>query len=277
MTEQNNLPAQIKLPGGRFLSVRNHKQGMQDADGFFKKNNLEYITSAELAKVRIQTGKKSVASSYGTFTGECYVSLLNGDLMIVSKKFNPILKNIEDACSHNNGMSEYYIRSDYGFSLRNHSEKNPEKAIKSGVLYVPKQDIPRYIPTKHFKINIITRFLYEDLAEEYGRFLADCGIPSINHNVANFDYIISRDPKTKLRTHKSPFCRQLWTHDLSRKSDLVAFPDITEGTIMMGVYHCSSITQSPKEIEDVTSSTLEVPDSEEYLGDEPKIRDDWKD
>ena len=271
LSYQNNLPEkrnlkEVKLQGGNELYILENV-AVSEAHDFFNGLNLENITAFEFARARIES---DLSCKYGTFVAESYVHLLNGDMLVVAKKHSPFLKqtNAMPFC-HKKG-EELLIYAEHAFELITLAEKNVEKAIERGVLYVPRNNIKNVILPNDFGNYAVTRFLFGEFAKKTGLLLQSHGFTSVIHRTPSLDYI---------QQQSMPFCRPLWIHPVCKKSDMCAYPDIVSKTTMIG-YKANKGKERRLRTSAVTNKDL-LPDLEIppdiYLDNSPKSHIDLDD
>ncbi len=210
-----------------------------------KKKGLELITSEDLAEHRIAAKghEEYHQRNTGTWTAENYNYGLKGEILIASRKFNPILKNPTKATDAHRSGNEFYLDAITWKALRERAETDPEKAIKSGVLLLPRKDYRRNLPTNAFEEYAPTRFHFRQQATPYGRFLKARGITSIGHYVVE-EYDARKQPK--------PFGQALWVDYLHCGSNLEGhdryrLSDSCDGWLgVLGVRRAPTAVNEPK-------------------------------
>ena len=55
-------------------------------------DNLKIITARDLAEARILNGVNGSLNAMGTWVGECFIYMPNGDILVASREHNPLLK-----------------------------------------------------------------------------------------------------------------------------------------------------------------------------------------
>lgn len=132
--------------------------------------------------------------------------MLNGDTLVASREYNPILKHIKQAAEvHSNG-GEFYLDDTIVNELMSHAETDPEKAIKSGVLLMQGwrgglADLHYMdLPTMYLEGYPLAQFLFREFAKPYGCFLNSLGETSIPVTAVHSNYA---------KRQKKPFARPL--------------------------------------------------------------------
>jgi len=175
-----------------------------------QKKGATLITAEQLAAARIRLGKDHPISMSGILVAENCNYLPNGDLLIASSDYNPILKHPKKVTPASHPKHRVFsLDTKILKELRERAEKNPEKAIKSGVLFVPKKAIKYEVPVFDLENYAITQFLFRKQAHPYWQFLSSNGTPSMP---LWLDYTAAVYAKKQ----KKPFARPLCVHNLSR-------------------------------------------------------------
>lgn len=150
----------------------------------------------------------------------------NGDILIASRAYNPLLKTgaAEKATDcHRNG-NEFYLDEQVARDLFERAELDPEKALRSGVLALPRTAIKGdllEIPTTAFKEEPVTYFLFRDVAKPYGRFLKDADVDKIPVFVVDENYA----KKQERPFSRAFFLDPLWLKD--ERNDLYEAAGLT--------------------------------------------------
>ena len=141
------------------------------------------ISLEQFAKLRIEQGKNSRVSNYGSYTREGFLYVPQKGVFLT--KNSPIMANAKEATQcHRNGKEFYLTNKQVEESLADSVQIKNDKAI----------------PTKRFGDNDITVFAFGKEAEKYGNFLKEAGISEMPIYLAN--------------TGEKPFARQAWLRRL---------------------------------------------------------------
>ncbi|MDI6738682.1 MAG: hypothetical protein QME12_09320 [Nanoarchaeota archaeon] len=201
----------------KYIILRGEALEVHEANGAFDKcvdelkaEGLEVITARQLAEVRMFGKAKHAVSSNETWLAENFNYLPNGDILVASKGFNPLLQypsaaKMATACHVANPFREYFLNDDVVESLLEGSNH------KGRVLKLKRKDVPEKIRTDEFGKRKITAFLFGDKAEDYGRFLREYGIESVPLYVVD---------KAYAQKQGQAFSRALWASSLYGNSAL---------------------------------------------------------
>lgn len=175
----------------------------------FKAKGLEVITAKQLAEARMRGGANHAVSRSWTWLAENFNYLPNGDILVASKAFNPLLQYASFAkmatdCHRQIPFMEFCLNDDVvGYLLEGAKQKG-------GVLQLRRKDIQKEvtkgISTDDFGKMELTAFLFGDKAEDYGKFLRKNEIKSVPLYVAN--------------KQSKAFSRALWAFNLYYSSAL---------------------------------------------------------
>jgi hypothetical protein len=110
------------------------------------------------------------------------VYLPDGDIMITGK-CGPILAMPKQATGINKLEKPVDVPPQVLNCLRERAEKDPEKAIKSDVLLLPRKAVRETTPVDALGDYAAARFLLREQAKPYGQFLKSNGIDELSHRV----------------------------------------------------------------------------------------------
>ncbi|HLF54220.1 MAG TPA: hypothetical protein VI612_00680 [Candidatus Nanoarchaeia archaeon] len=211
------MSKRIISDGKKVFEVLSVGDNFDKAVACLAEKQVPLATTEELAEARVLDAKvqgswlNSELCTNGFWTAENYNYYPNGEILIASREFNPILKQPRKATYAHKSAKEFYLDERTQKALRERAEIDPEKAIKSGVLLLPRTAYRSSVPTTAFEDYAPTRFHFRQQAAPYGIFLAEQGIKSVGHQV--FDEETAREqPK--------PFGRALWVYGLNSGSAL---------------------------------------------------------
>lgn len=210
------------------------------AYALMKTGRLNIITSAQFAKARILVGKEHPLCQSGGWVGECYSYWPNGDLLIAQKKYNPILRATNWATESHKRKLRFSINSLAQIELRDRAEKDPVKAMQTGVLLVPGKKIVTKFPTKNLENYEVPYFLFQKNAKDYGEFLYNLGISTLTQNFGDKSYF-----ETNI-----PYAKQFYISGLKHKSNLTLLVDHDWKARMYAIRH---ETNTKTEILDLNS------------------------
>ncbi|MEM4247007.1 MAG: hypothetical protein QXF14_01665 [Candidatus Woesearchaeota archaeon] len=193
------------------IEVYSHIGPFDKGIAVLNKEKLAIWTASDLAEARMLGGAKHPVSREWSWVGENFNYLPDGDILVASRDYNPILKNPEQATDCHRSGKEFYLDKRIAKDLRERAEKNPEKAVKSGVLLLPRNAVESEIPSTALKDEPLTRFLFRDTAKPYGQFLKENGINSVPVYVVDADYA---------KNQKQALGRALWVGSLIGGSGL---------------------------------------------------------
>ena len=154
-------------------------------------NNYRIISLEENARLRMQEGRNHDVSRYGNWTREGFVYIPSKGIFLT--KNSPIMDFPQEATQCHRKGREFYLNNDQ-------IEKSLADAVE-----IPANIKP--IPTKRFGDDNITRYIFGEVAKQYGEFLINSGINEMPIWLANI-------------SDKS-FARQMWFSGLDDRSDLV--------------------------------------------------------
>ena len=211
------------IPMGEALNV-------YEANGTFfdkcvdelKAEGLEVITAKQLAEARMLGGVNHPVSRKWTWTAENFNYLPNGDILVASKGFNPLLQYPVEAtnCHRQNPFMEFYLSVNDTENLRRAASSDVNQAMKFGVLLLKRSKVLSDIPVEAFGEEDVTSFLFGDKAEDYGKFLKENGI-----NNAPL-YVVD---KAHAQKQGKAFSRPLWAYGFSLNSALGGYGSLSDG------------------------------------------------
>ncbi len=153
-----------------------------------KGQKLEIYTAAELARLRIQAGPEHSVSTNWSWVGEGYVYMPNGDILIASRKYNPLIPNARAATKAHREDKEFFLEDKVAAALRDRAQKDPNEAAQSGVLLLRRKKVMAEYQTNCLADEAVPVFLFGDQARPYGAFLRAQGISSIPHYIVEVGY-----------------------------------------------------------------------------------------
>lgn len=187
------------------------------------------ITSTrDLFLARRIFGKGHPVSTNGAYQAEDFINLPKAPniILIVDRRYSPILKDPKGATDAHRKGREYAISSDEALSLMGIAKEDPEEAIKTGVLLLPRTKVLSEIPVDEFTKYPVTRFLGRDQSEQYAKFLKESGIESVPFFVDSEGYVTGQ---------KQPYANKLWVHWLDYWSVLDGYGRILIDCRVFGV------------------------------------------
>lgn len=175
---------EIQRANGKPWRLYIHKGSWSPGIKSLMQDNLKIITARDLAEARILNGVNGSLNAMGTWVGECFIYMPNGDILVASREHNPLLKLefAKEATRAHRERREFYFNADTANMLRNLAERDAVKAIESGVLLLERQVLDKYgtsekgkiiIPVSEFGEEPLTQFLFRDMAKPYGNFLKE--------------------------------------------------------------------------------------------------------
>ena len=183
-----------------------------------EQTDVQPTTTEELFAARILDAhakgdyKQSELCMSGSWVGEGLFYRRSGDILVASRDYNLLLKNPQQATADNSKGSEYFSNTREEKTLLERAERDPDEALKSGVLLLLRKDIPNAIPVSALDEHPYSRFLAKSQAKPYGELL---------HGAADIKeipvYIVGADYAKK---QKAAFGRALWVNDLISRSYL---------------------------------------------------------
>ena len=196
------------IPAGEkeLLAVYSHVDPFDKGVSALRKEGLELITARDLAYVRLLGGAKSPMSREWTWVAENFNYFPNGDILIASKKYSPLLRkgSPEEATECRRQGKEFYLDKKIAKELCERAEVDPTLAIKSGVLLLHRKAVKSEIPSTALKDAPLMYFLFKDTAKQYGQFLKENNIDSVPTYFVDADYA---------KKQKQPFGRALWVNN----------------------------------------------------------------
>jgi hypothetical protein len=146
-----------------------------------KEEGLELITTQDLAEARILGGPNTVLSKCSACTSEGIIYLPERkEYLVVDRINNPILRKPMEASAAESRDRLFYPEQEVVDELRGQARRDG----KNGVLLLPRKEIKDRIPVEALADKPLTRFLFRNLAEEYGRFLKSIDSNNIGIDIA---------------------------------------------------------------------------------------------
>ena len=179
------------------------------------RNGLQIINSEELAGARLSSDESDDINRESVFVAEGYIYMPNGDVLIASREHNPILKDIRKATEdENRGL--YFLDDRVVEELRERAEKDPEKAMESGVLLVPEGDMKNEFELKSFGEYPTIYFLFRNYVHEYGKLLQGLRFHDRSKKGLRIKGVIHHFvPIDGVKKNDKPFARALKINQLS--------------------------------------------------------------
>ena len=194
------------LPG---MEVYTHVGPFDEGIAALKAEGLELITARELAEARILGGSDHPVSIDASRVAEHPLYLIDkqADILVMDKAHSQLwLDPVGVTDAHRRGK-EFYLHQSVANKLREQATLDGEH----GVLLLPRNALRESVPVEALADDAYARFLFKDLAGQYGRFLKDAGIDEIPvcGILANY-----------AREQEQPFNRALWVYGLGLNSGL---------------------------------------------------------
>ncbi|MDD4877565.1 MAG: hypothetical protein PHO02_00840 [Candidatus Nanoarchaeia archaeon] len=198
------------IPKGEALEVYQAQGAFDRCVDEFRAENLEMITAKQLAEARMLGGANHAVSRQWSWLAENFNYLPNGDILVASGAFNPLLQSPSAAkhatdCHRANPFREYFLNDVAVESLQGGAKH------KGKVLLLKRKDVPSNISTDAFSKEAVTAFLFGDEADNYGRFLRENGIKNVPLYVVD---------KAHAKEQGKAFSRALWADYLYYNSAL---------------------------------------------------------
>lgn len=203
----------ITIPGVKEqLEIYKHIGPFDEGVAALSKEGLPLISARDLADARILGGIESPVSKDWTYAAESFNYFPNGDLLIASRNYNPLLKKgipeeIVNRERRELGKSiptqtdtTFYLDDIVANHLQERAESDPEKAVVSGVLRLSRKSVKQLIPTTSLNDEPVLYFLFQDMAKKYGAFLNEHRIKYIHLQIVDPTY-----PQKVNGKPKSPF------------------------------------------------------------------------
>lgn len=193
-----------------------------------QEKGLELITAEQLAILRI-CDKRMLNSE--CLVAESYNYDPNGDILISSGKYNPVLRSPEAAVNAHRNRQELFPSDDLWELLRDLAKTNPEDARKTGVLLVPRASLQERIPVGSLQDVPETYFLFGNNAVHHGRWLKSNRVTDVEQKVAGADYA---------KEQNRPFSRILGIYGYWNNSALVGdakYFNLSHDNRMFGIRH----------------------------------------
>jgi hypothetical protein len=164
--------------------------------------NLEVATARQIAELRIKHGKDSIYCKNGGWVAENFNYLPNGDILVASRDYNPLLKYAEEATKAHIAGKEFYL---YGGVIQGLYDEEKQ----GNVLLLKRKDVSDIIAVDAFGKEPLTAFL--GWGKDYGEFLKGCSIENVNLYICDEKYV---------KKQKQAFSRALWANYLYLNSAL---------------------------------------------------------
>lgn len=131
---------------------------------FIEEHGFRIISAEENARLRIREGKHAYISQWGrNWIREGFIYIPQKGAFLTKK--SPIMDNPEDATKANSKEMHYFI-----------TPEQMEWALSDSIKI---KDIDFKVPVNHFGDDEITSYVFGDVAQSYGEFLADAGIDAM--------------------------------------------------------------------------------------------------
>jgi len=206
----------VTVPIGEALRVYSYRASFAKGMAKLRQEGLDLITARELAEVR--TLSNGLLCHEVAIVGESYTYLPNGDIMIAARELSPLIKRADSAMREHYEDEEFYLDKRAIRRLMDRAETGLEKAISTGVLYLPRKEVKREFPVAAICEETVPLFLLRDYAMKYQEFLAGKKVESVQHSVLGAHYA---------KRQKKPFTRPLklgsvfgWSTSFDGDSDL---------------------------------------------------------
>mgnify|MGYP001586912742 CR=1 FL=1 len=176
------------------------------------RDNYDLVSAYELIRSRLlcngardgalETQHRVEKVNNGTWVAEGIVYFPDGDMLIVDKTYNPILRASSAATKlHMNGK-ECVLSSATAKLLLDKSVTENSDLVFPSILRIRRKKFDNHIPSNAFSQHPLPRFLFSVLARNYSKeLLLPAGILSVPVEVCSLDYV---------RAQKKPFVRALW-------------------------------------------------------------------
>jgi len=177
-----------------------------------KEEGSDLFSGEALAEVRI--AEQIHLGKCGEFCNTVFLIAENpnympdGDILFADRRYNPYLKKTAFDYRDNYNLD---LDETVAGELRERAEKDPIKAIKSGVLLLPRSEVRREIPSSAFSEEPLTIFVFREFAQEYGLLLQNERILSVPITVESADYA---------KSHTKPFGRLSFIQGLNINSEI---------------------------------------------------------
>ena len=130
---------------------------------------LELITARELAEIHSIKPPHTYLFPI-SWIAESFVYLSNGNILVTTREQNPILQFPQEATQQHSEESEFYLSDRVLKDIFERAQTDVDQALITGVLLLKKETLPEKIPFEQFSQQPLTRFLFRELAAEYGQF-----------------------------------------------------------------------------------------------------------
>lgn len=207
----------VSTTAGSSLEVLTEKGFFGKVTAALKGEGVGLIAAEQLALIRMSDGPKRPFSKEGTWIAENYNYATNGDILIASGDYNPLLRSPAEAARAHRQGKEFYLDAKALDGLLKAAKEDPEEAVKTGVLLLRRKDVTTEIPTPQLAESPVCLFLFRSQAKAYGEWLSAQGVESVPQWVVPQDYA-SKQPRS--------FGRTLWVHSLNNRSALKSTDDL---------------------------------------------------
>lgn len=208
----------ISTATGSRLEVLTERGPFDKGIAALRREGVRLISAERLALVRVSDDPKSPFSMQGNWVAENYIYATNGDILVASGSYNPLLKNPERATDAHRAGKEFYLEDKVFEELRGIAKADPEEAIRSGVLLVMRKDIQGEIPSNRLAESPIGLFLFRQQAKPYGEWLKAQGALYEVQGIRSITQWTTSEDYAKKQQHH--FGRALWVHGLFYRSGL---------------------------------------------------------
>ncbi len=130
---------------------------------------LELVTARELAEIHLMRSS-CIYRFAPSWIAESFVYIPNGDILVAAREQNPLLHFSQDATRCHSLECEFYLSDTLFKSLFERAQSDVDQALTTGVLLLRKETLPEKISFEKFGEEPLTRFLFRDLAADYGHF-----------------------------------------------------------------------------------------------------------
>jgi hypothetical protein len=176
--------------------------------------NGNLASSYDVARARIHAGSGHSLSTYGSWVREGFVYTPEQTPLLVRE--SPLIEArlARDATNAHSAGKDFYLDTEIAKNFADQAEQDASKAPQDRRVLRFEKATNYSIPTNRFADDVVTAFLFKDVAADYGRFLASNGIKKMPVWFAD---------KNSVDQETMPFLRQLWllSIDCDDESDLV--------------------------------------------------------
>lgn len=163
-----------------------------------KAHGLEVVSLPQNAELRIQEGADSYVSQNGNYVREGVIYIPNKGRYLIRNSPLLQLELVQEAVKAHRQEREYSIQKALAKEYEDKSSQDPN----SEVFHLT--DL-RAIPTNNFDKDKRALWIFQDKAEDYGKFLYDADIKEMHLCFNEEGYINSQE---------NPFANQLWLRGL---------------------------------------------------------------